>query len=172
MLLIYIIVVCSIFAAIVASFIIAIKVGKKKGIKLDDNNVAEALFNIGFFMVFFCPVLSVAFIEWDSHIELVNQEYVKLVCEIQSLKTNSEISGSGNFCFILGHGYIKETSYYYYYAKSEKGLYLDKVETTDTYIIETDDIVPSLYVIKEKGSESVYRNLYVPTNTIRQEFNF
>ena len=109
MLLIYIIVVCSIFVAVVASFFISVSVGKKKGIGFDDNKVAEVLFDIGFIMVFFCPLLSVAFVEWDYHTELVNQEYVKLVCEIQSLKTGSEVSGSGSFYFILGHGTIKET---------------------------------------------------------------
>ena len=107
---------------------------------------------------------------------LVESTYVSnyntLVYEIHSLRTTSEVEGSGAFFFTIGYGSVKETSYYVYYSKTDKGLHLDKIETSNTYIIETDEITPSLYRVKEKGFSEEYYNLYVPKNTIREEYIF
>lgn len=84
------------------------------------------------------------------------------IVDIMSISRGSSVEGH----FALGSGTIEETSYYFYYYETDKGIKLGKVEADDTYIIETDDFVPSIYEIKEANTFSTYNNLYVPVGTI------
>lgn len=84
------------------------------------------------------------------------------IVDIMSISRGSSVEGH----FALGSGTIEEESYYFYYYKTEKGIKLGKVPADNTYIIETDEFVPSIYEIKEANTFSTYNNLYVPVGTV------
>jgi len=58
--------------------------------------------------------------------------------EIYSINDNIETNGR----FFLGTGRIETTDYYYFYIKTDKGLKVEKLAATNTYIQETDEITP------------------------------
>lgn len=84
------------------------------------------------------------------------------IVDIMSISRGSSVEGH----FALGSGTIEEESYYFYYYETEKGIKLGKVPADNTYIIETDEFVPSIYEIKEANTFSTYNNLYVPIGTV------
>lgn len=84
------------------------------------------------------------------------------IVDIMSISRGSSVEGH----FALGSGTIEEESYYFYYYETEKGIKLDKVPADNTYIIETDEFVPSIYEIKEANTFCTYNNLYVPVGTV------
>lgn len=84
------------------------------------------------------------------------------VVDIMSISRGSSVEGH----FALGSGTIEEESYYFYYYETEKGIKLGKVPADNTYIIETDEFVPSIYEVKEANTFSTYNNLYVPIGTV------
>lgn len=84
------------------------------------------------------------------------------VVDIMSISRGSSVEGH----FALGSGTIEEESYYFYYYETEKGIKLGKVPADNTYIIETDKFVPSIYEIKEANTFFTYNNLYVPIGTV------
>lgn len=84
------------------------------------------------------------------------------IVDIMSISRNSSVEGS----FALGTGTIEEESYYFYYYKTDKGIKLGKIVADNTYIIETNEITPSIYEIKEANTFSTYTNLYVPVGTV------
>lgn len=84
------------------------------------------------------------------------------VVDIMSISRGSSVEGH----FALGSGTIEEESYYFYYYETEKGIKLGKVPADNTYIIETDEFVPSIYEIKEANTFFTYNNLYVPVGTV------
>ena len=84
------------------------------------------------------------------------------IVDIMSINRGSSVEGH----FSLGSGTIEETSYYFYYYETDKGIKLGKVEADDTYIIETHEFIPSIYEVKEANTFSTYNNLYVPVGTV------
>lgn len=84
------------------------------------------------------------------------------VVDIMSISRGSSVEGH----FALGSGTIEEESYYFYYYETEKGIKLGKVPADNTYIIETDEFVPSIYEVKEANTFFTYNNLYVPIGTV------
>jgi heme/copper-type cytochrome/quinol oxidase subunit 2 len=84
------------------------------------------------------------------------------IVDIMSISRGSSVEGH----FALGSGTIQEESYYFYYYETEKGIKLGKVPADNTYIIETDEFVPSIYEIKEANTFFTYNNLYVPVGTV------
>ena len=84
------------------------------------------------------------------------------IVDIMSISRGSSVEGH----FTLGSGTIEEKSYYFYYYETEKGIKLGKVPADNTYIIETDKFVPSIYEIKEANTFFTYNNLYVPIGTV------
>ena len=84
------------------------------------------------------------------------------IVDIMSISRGSSVEGH----FALGSGTIEEQSYYFYYYETEKGIKLGKVPADNTYIIETDEFVPSIYEVKEANTFSTYNNLYVPIGTV------
>ena len=84
------------------------------------------------------------------------------IVDIMSISRGSSVEGH----FALGSGTIEEESYYFYYYETEKGIKLGKVPADNTYIIETDEFVPSIYEVKEANTFSTYNNLYVPIGTV------
>jgi hypothetical protein len=84
------------------------------------------------------------------------------IVDIMSISRGSSVEGH----FALGSGTIQEESYYFYYYETEKGIKLGKVPADNTYIIETDEFVPSIYEIKEANTFFTYNNLYVPIGTV------
>ena len=95
-----------------------------------------------------------------------NKEYTKHVCDIISIRRESETSGM----FFLGSGYVEETQYYFYYYKTAKGYKLDKQKVKNTYIIEDNSVTPCVYEIKEKDAFDSYYTIYVPEGTIVTTF--
>ena len=84
------------------------------------------------------------------------------IVDIMSISRGSSVEGH----FSLGSGTIEETSYYFYYYETDKGIKLGKVEADDTYIVETDEFIPSIYEVKEANTFSTYNTLYVPFGTV------
>ena len=84
------------------------------------------------------------------------------VVDIMSISRGSSVEGH----FALGSGTIEEESYYFYYYETERGIKLGKVPADNTYIIETDEFVPSIYEVKEANTFFTYNNLYVPIGTV------
>ena len=97
---------------------------------------------------------------------LVNKTYENKIYDILSLSINSEVDGN----FILGSGHIEEKQYYYFYYKTEYGAVLEKENIEYTYIIETNDIEPSLWHVKYKGL-NWKTIIYVPENTITVSYD-
>ena len=84
------------------------------------------------------------------------------VVDIMSISRGSSVEGH----FALGSGTIEEESYYFYYYETEKGIKLGKVPADNTYIIETDEFIPSIYEVKEANTFFTYNTLYVPIGTV------
>ena len=84
------------------------------------------------------------------------------IVDIMSINRGSSVEGH----FSLGSGTIEETSYYFYYYETDKGIKLGKVEADDTYIIETHEFIPAIYEVKEANTFSTYNILYVPIGTV------
>lgn len=84
------------------------------------------------------------------------------IVDIMSISRGSSVEGH----FTLGSGTIEETSYYFYYYETDKGVKLGKIEADNTYIVETDEFIPSIYEVKEANTFSTYNTLYVPFGTI------
>jgi hypothetical protein len=97
--------------------------------------------------------------------------------DIVALKDNSNIDGKVNGGIFVTSGYIKESLYYYCMENTEQGKHMIKIPADKTYIIETNDIKPSVvkqinkYVDKRQyfwllvTDEEKYI-IYVPENTI------
>ena len=94
------------------------------------------------------------------------RHYNKYVCDIVSLKVDNSYQGS----FFLGTGSLNNKTYYVYYSKCDKGYKLDKLETSESFIVETSEITPSIYHVKETKTLSDYYNIYVPEGTIITTF--
>lgn len=93
---------------------------------------------------------------------LYNSEYTKHVADIMSISRESGVEGH----FTLGCGSIKNAQYYFYYYETDKGVKLGKIDSVNTYVIETNEYVPSIYEVKESHTFQIYYNLYVPYGTI------
>lgn len=89
------------------------------------------------------------------------------IVDIMSINRGSSVEGH----FSLGSGTIEETSYYFYYYETDRGIKLGKVEADDTYIIETSEFIPSIYEVKEANTFSTYNILYVPVGTVMTVYN-
>lgn len=89
------------------------------------------------------------------------------IVDIMSISRGSSVEGH----FTLGSGTIEETSYYFYYYETDKGIKLGKVEADDTYIVETSEFIPSIYEVKEANTFSTYNILYVPIGTVMTVYN-
>jgi len=89
------------------------------------------------------------------------------IVDIMSISRGSSVEGH----FVLGSGTIEETSYYFYYYETDKGIKLGKVEADDTYIVETSEFIPSIYEVKEANTFLTYNILYVPVGTVMTVYN-
>lgn len=86
--------------------------------------------------------------------------------EIVSIEQNDGLSGA----FVLGTGSVDEETEYYIYAKTDRGLVLYKLAAGEsTYIVESDEVVPHVSLVKEKWAGPYYI-IYVPTGTITKEY--
>jgi hypothetical protein len=102
--------------------------------------------------------------------------YTERITPIYSLSMNDKMQGM----FFIGIGYIGEQPYYYFYEQSSQGgKILAKLLAEETVIQETNSTVPSkveyIWTVKSAkcGFAPDYRKveLYVPTDTIKKEFN-
>ena len=84
------------------------------------------------------------------------------IVDIMSISRGSSVEGH----FALGSGTIEEESYYFYYYETEKGIKLGKVPADNTYIVETNEFIPSIYEVKEANTFFTYNTLYVPIGTV------
>lgn len=84
------------------------------------------------------------------------------VADIMSISRGNSVEGH----FVLGTGAIEEKNYYFYYYETDKGIKLGKASADKTYIVETDEFVPSIYEIKEANTFVTYNTLYVPIGTV------
>ena len=73
------------------------------------------------------------------------------ITDIMSISRGSSVEGH----FVLGTGAIEEKNYYFYYYETDK-----------TYIVETDEFIPSIYEVKEANTFLTYNTLYVPIGTV------
>ena len=85
--------------------------------------------------------------------------------------------------FVLGCGGVSGEMHYYFMRNTDKGYQMDSVKASTVYIRETDDVQPYYSVSRVTGFKHwwtyilnipglcVNRTLYVPTNTIYQEYN-
>ena len=94
------------------------------------------------------------------------REYTEYVCDIVSIRVDNTPQGS----FFLGTGSMDNKTYYVYYSKQDKGYKLEKLEIENAYIIETNEMSPCIYKIKENHHLKVYYKIYVPENTIITSF--
>lgn len=129
-------------------------------------------------LAFYCSLVVVCF----ALISVYNYFYPPPACEINGVVTNiysldgqqqNELRGT----FVLGTGTISSgsKSYYYIYAEKAGGKILQRLDASDWVIYETDDVSPKM--VKEeylqlrcKGSLMLLNKLYIPKNSIRQEF--
>jgi len=100
-------------------------------------------------------------------------DYKWKITPIYSLSLSSNIEGN----FILGSGFVNEVVYYYYYRQEEDGKVLDSIRADYVIIIENDSEMPSLrehYCPNypcDNSKHPYYDRLYVPTNTIKTNFD-
>ena len=87
------------------------------------------------------------------------QEYSKLTCEIVSLNSNTTE-------FTIGMGKENGIAYYFYRCKGSTFYNIGKQKVNSSNIIETNEVEPCIYEIKEKGKLSSYYNIYIPYNTV------
>lgn len=123
-----------------------------------------ALIILGYFIFFFdySPKYNNEKIETETEYKIM----------LRSIQYNSETQGKGSF--VLGQSYgignseIKTQNYYVCYQILEDGgLKLFKMDVEKTTIYETDD--DTAYAIQDISTEEI--KLYVPRNTIKQEYN-
>ena len=95
-----------------------------------------------------------------------NYHYDTTICEIVSLERNDDINGS----FFLGSGHVDSVEYYYFYRQTDKGLLLDKLKHSETYIVEDDSRTPCIHKIKDEHTWDSYYQIICPLNTVVKEF--
>lgn len=96
-----------------------------------------------------------------------------------SINREKDVYGS----FVLGSGTVETTNYYYFYYESVYGLKLSKVESMNTYIVETDDRRPEIVHVVKKYDDEAYIKLnngcvcdpiriiiYVPKGSIIRDY--
>lgn len=102
--------------------------------------------------------------------------------EIYSINDNIEEEGK----FVLGTGHVESTDYYYFYIKTDKGLKVEKIDATNAYIQETDEVSPriiyqyhkyiypewykKLFIVDSNPHGEVTTIIKVPTNTVTTEY--
>ena len=129
-------------------------------------------------------------IDWDSYSSLVKGVHF-VILAIAVIVFLGNIIGYGSFekeevvyeeivsieqkdgllgAFVLGTGRVDEETEYYMYAKTDKGLVLYKLAAGEsTYIVESDEVVPHVSLVKEKWAAPYYI-IYVPIGTITKEY--
>lgn len=102
--------------------------------------------------------------------------------EIYSINDNIGVDGR----FHLGTGRIESKDYYYFYIKTDKGLKVEKLDATNAYIQETDEVTPRViyqyhkhiypewykkwFVVDPNPHGEVTIIIKVPTNTVTTEY--
>lgn len=102
--------------------------------------------------------------------------------EIYSINDNIESKGN----FVLGAGHIESTDYYYFYIKTDKGFKVEKIEATNAYIQETDEVSPRIiyqyykyiypewykkwFAVDPNPHGNVTIIIKVPTNTVTTQY--
>ena len=102
--------------------------------------------------------------------------------EIYSINDNIGVDGR----FHLGTGRIESKDYYYFYIKTDKGLKVEKLDATNAYIQETDEVTPRViyqyhkhiypewykkwFVIDPNPHGEVTIIIKVPTNTVTTQY--
>ena len=124
----------------------------------DDEDASLGMTMSGIFGVF-ALVLTIIGI---CHYPMYQTPSSTHIVDIMSISRGSSVEGH----FALGSGTIEEESYYFYYYETEKGIKLGKIPADNTYIVETDKFVPSIYEVKEANTFFTYNNLYVPIGTV------
>lgn len=100
---------------------------------------------------------------------------------IIALKDNSNISGQITGGIFITSGYVLEDMYYYYMEVTEDGKHMNKIPADSAYIIETNDIKPSIIEKKKYNADkrldfwfdvrtAVKYLIYVPKGTVDVEY--
>lgn len=134
------------------------KAGEDRWGSFEEDDASMGMTMSGFFGIFVLALTIIGI----CHYPMYQTPSKTHIVDIMSISRGSSVEGH----FALGSGTIEEESYYFYYYETEKGIKLGKVPADNTYIIETNEFVPSIYEIKEANTFSTYNNLYVPIGTV------
>lgn len=134
-----------------------IKASKERwGYDQDDASIGMTMSSIFGVFVLVLTIIGIC------HYPIYQTPSLTHVVDIMSISRGSSVEGH----FALGSGTIEEESYYFYYYETEKGIKLGKVPADNTYIVETNEFVPSIYEVKEANTFFTYNTLYVPIGTV------
>lgn len=98
--------------------------------------------------------------------------------ELYALKDNSKTKGS----FFLGTGNVKSDTEYYFMTKRKKGIQMDSVSSSSTYLNEKDGVKPKIKYYKEQFKNKKVTKWFgdywgskeyiitIPKNSITTEF--
>lgn len=143
----------------------------------------EIVSTIGIIMFLMSIILMLTFTFIGVFIKEVDANLTEDVAyEIYSINDNIEVSGR----FVLGTGRIESTDYYYFYTKTDKGLKVEKIDATNAYIQETNEISPRViyqyhkhiypkwyrkwFVLDPNPHGEVTTIIKVPTNTVTTQY--
>ena len=99
-------------------------------------------------------------------VKSTNSEYNTLMYEIVSLERASKIHGS----FFIGSGSVNSRQVYYVYKVTEQGYKLESLETSYTYIRESNDVTPGVYHWKASGETKSYYHIWCPVGTVVEQY--
>jgi len=95
-----------------------------------------------------------------------------------SINREKDVEGE----FILGSGSVESVNYYYFYYETIYGYKLSKIESNNTYIVETNKRKPQIVEVVKSYNQNSFLKLsdskeplrviiYVPKNTIIKNFS-
>lgn len=94
------------------------------------------------------------------HAAFDSEEYVKENIQMVALKDNMATEGK----FFLGSGTVDSSIKYFYMTKTEKGLKIDSVNASDSYLVEDDSVNPYIEIhstrFKNEFVEKWFPNWY------------
>lgn len=100
---------------------------------------------------------------------------------IKICSINDRFDSSGQF--FLGCGSFENKPYYFFYKKENGGIKLDKISTENAIIIQQDSVTPRIEIYAKEfvdkkninwgipSGDKTYK-IYVPKNSVKEDFNF
>jgi len=116
---------------------------------------------------------------WSDMLPLEEYQLQEVNYSIVALQDNNVTSGH----FILGCGTVEGKLTYYYMRDTDKGYIVNSINASEVYLREDDNEEPHLATVYSTGFKhwytyilnvpytTIYRVIYVPSNTIYKNYN-